>query len=98
MVPVRIHVPLPCFVIAPPTPLIPPAKVTLAVAVPTVKSRLLKVTLLLATPLKSPIVVPLLPLMSKIEVELATDTAPVDSKEPEPDKLSVPLVIVVPLP
>ena len=89
--------PLPCLTIAPPTPPIIPAKVTVAVEVPAVKVLEPSATWLLATPLKSPTVVPLVvELIEKIEVQLLTETAPVESKDPEPDKLNVPALIVVP--
>ena len=82
----------------PPVSVIFPAKVVEAVPVPTVSVLAPRVTELLATPLKSPTVVEpdVNALISKTDAALFTETAPVEAKDPEPDTLKVPALIVVP--
>jgi hypothetical protein len=93
------NVPMPCLVREPaPTLEITPAKVTEGVAVPNVRLFAPSVTELVVLALiKSPIVVDAVvrPLMSKIPDPL-TVTAPVDAKEPVPERLNSPELIVVP--
>jgi hypothetical protein len=82
----------------PSTPLRTPLKVVLGVAVPNVKFLPPKTTELLATPERSPMVVveAEMALISNTAVALLTLTAPEGAKLPEPERATVPSLMVVP--
>ena len=75
-----------------------PAKVVLGVAVPKVRALEPRVTELEAAPDRSPIVVPaVVRLISKMELELFTLTKPVELRDPDPERLSLPALIIEPM-
>ena len=99
LLPERTAFPLPAFTTLPPdAPERIPANVTMEVEVPKVRALPPRVTVLLATPLKSPMVIEdgVIPLTLNIEEEAVKETDPAELIWPEPERERVPPLIVVP--